>query len=73
MKWLLPCNGERRLEKWKLLESLEAPKALGGFLHGRACPTQSSDRSIRASQPSPWCRGLFSHSVPLARLLPLLT
>src|ERR1700730_1906311 len=38
------ANGERRLEKWKLLVSLEAPKALGGFLHGRACPTQSHRR-----------------------------
>src|ERR1700730_8318516 len=38
------ANGERRLEKWKLLVSLEAPQALGGFLHGRACPTQSHRR-----------------------------
>src|ERR1700674_4537654 len=44
MKRLLPCEGERRLEKRKLLVSLEAPKALGGFLHGRACPTQSHRR-----------------------------
>src|ERR1700730_8806143 len=39
------ANGERGLEKWKLLVSLEAPKALGGFLHGRACPTQSHQSS----------------------------